>query len=279
MDPSIDSPNRIGGTVGAILTCPLEIAKTRLQSSLYTPTATTPAAARTTLWQPVVHVQETLALLRHLYVHEGGVPALFRGLGPNLVGVMPARAVYFGAYTWFKDGLTAYATRAGDGAAVVGSGVHGVAAMGAGVVTATATAPIWLVKTRMQLQPAAAAATPAEAAPAHAAPASLRAHLHTRVDAGAAPSQRYRSSWACAREVAQREGLRGFYKGLGASYLGVAEGTLQWVLYERMKRRHAARATPTAPWGEVFLMAGAAKLIAAVATYPHEVQHNTDIDR
>ncbi|KAG6862649.1 hypothetical protein C0995_008860, partial [Termitomyces sp. Mi166 len=33
----------------------------------------------------------------------------------------------------------------------------------------------------------------------------------------------------------KNEGIKGFYKGLSASYLGVTEGTIRWVLYERLK--------------------------------------------
>jgi solute carrier family 25 protein 33/36 len=35
--------------------------------------------------------------------------------------------------------------------------------------------------------------------------------------------------------TAREEGIRGFYKGLSASYLGVTKGTIQWVLYEKLK--------------------------------------------
>ena len=37
-------------------------------------------------------------------------------------------------------------------------------------------------------------------------------------------------------QIAREEGIRGFYKGLSASYLGVTEGTIWWVLYECLKR-------------------------------------------
>jgi solute carrier family 25 protein 33/36 len=47
-------------------------------------------------------------------------------------------------------------------------------------------------------------------------------------------------SVATMRQIAREEGIRGFYKGLSASYLGVTEGTIQWVLYERLKRLTAS---------------------------------------
>ena len=42
------------------------------------------------------------------------------------------------------------------------------------------------------------------------------------------------------KQIFREEGIRGFYKGLTASYLGVTEGTIQWVLYERLKRLTAS---------------------------------------
>jgi len=70
----------------------------------------------------------------------------------------------------------------------------------------TTTCPVWLIKTRMQLQ------------------TSAEGSLH-----------RYSSTWDCVKQTYQHEGYRGFYKGLGASYLGIAESSLQLVLYERFK--------------------------------------------
>ena len=75
------------------------------------------------------------------------------------------------------------------------------------------------------------------------------------------------------------------YRGLSASYLGVTESTLQWVLYERMKlglaRREAKRLAVSGyqqtmfdsieEFGGKFGAAAGAKLVAALVTYPHEV--------
>ncbi|KAL1844904.1 hypothetical protein VTK73DRAFT_1537 [Phialemonium thermophilum] len=71
---------------------------------------------------------------------------------------------------------------------------------------------------------------------------------------------------------------------MSASYLGVAESTLQWILYEQMKRSLALREERiqrsgrartwwdrTVDWTGKVGAAGSAKLVAAVLTYPHEV--------
>lgn len=49
----------------------------------------------------------------------------------------------------------------------------------------------------------------------------------------------YTSSFDCTLNILKKEGLKGLYKGMSASYLGVAEGTMQWVIYENLKKRWA----------------------------------------
>jgi len=68
------------------------------------------------------------------------------------------------------------------------------------------------------------------------------------------------------------------YKGLSASYLGVTEGTIQWVLYERLKKVVITRVSNGREgqggwmeWAGMLGAAGAAKMSASLVTYPHEV--------
>lgn len=86
------------------------------------------------------------------------------------------------------------------------------------------------------------------------------------------------------KQVVQHEGLKGLYRGLSASYLGITESTMQWVLYEKGKKALATRKQKIkesggewTTWDEFIDVggtlgaAGAAKLLAAGLTYPHEV--------
>jgi solute carrier family 25 protein 33/36 len=71
----------------------------------------------------------------------------------------------------------------------------------------------------------------------------------------------------------REEAIRGFYKGLGASYLGVTEGTIQWVLYEHLKKLSIAVDGQNG-FSQCLGMlgsAGSAKFVATIVTYPHEV--------
>lgn len=76
------------------------------------------------------------------------------------------------------------------------------------------------------------------------------------------------------KEIWKEAGVRGFYKGLSASYLGVTEGTIQWVLYERLKRLTANTEGKggAVEWFGMLGSAGTAKCVASLITYPHEVR-------
>jgi len=60
---------------------------------------------------------EVVFVCRHIVEHEGP-RALFKGLGPNLVGVAPSRAIYFCAYSQSKEFLNNAAILLPDSAAV-----------------------------------------------------------------------------------------------------------------------------------------------------------------
>ncbi|KAL4892907.1 mitochondrial carrier domain-containing protein [Aspergillus ambiguus] len=260
----------IGGMTAATLTSPLDVLKTRLQSDFYQaqlrelraahplPGPSSSSSSLTVLVRSAaMHFNETVQILRSIYVHEGG-RALFKGLGPNLIGVVPARAINFYVYGNGKRLLSDYFGYRDVRATP--AGIHLTAAAVAGIATGTATNPIWLVKTRLQLD---------------------KSHAEEHGQVG----RQYRNSWDCIRQTVRHEGVRGLYRGLSASYLGVTESTLQWVMYEQMKmflaRREAAKRADAGYhygawddvelWGGRICSAGVAKLIAAAATYPHEV--------
>jgi solute carrier family 25, member 33/36 len=255
----------VGGMTAAALTSPLDVLKTRLQSDFYQSqlralNAARPPPPKTSLLSvpraAVFHLRETGQILGQIYTHEG-FRALFKGLGANLIGVVPARSINFYAYGNGKRILNNYFNPEQRENVWW---IHLCAAAAAGIITGTATNPIWLVKTRLQLDKNRASDDPFR-------------------------GRQYRNSWDCIKQTVRHEGVRGLYKGLTASYLGVTESTLQWVLYERLKlslaRREARRlATPgykrnwmddVEEFGGKFTVACAAKSVAAVLTYPHEV--------
>lgn len=254
--------NRVGGMTAATLTAPLDVLKTRLQSDFYQSQlrssrlahGISPHAHLSAFRSSLLHFRETFQILGSVHKLEGW-RALFKGLGPNLIGVVPARSINFFVVGNGKRIIADYGNNGKEEAWVVLC-----AAALAGVVTSTVTNPIWLIKTRLQLD------------------------KNVVEKSGGQAVRRYRNSWDCIRQVVRGEGVRGLYKGMSASYLGVTESTLQWVLYEEMKKglknreeRIVASGRERGAWDEVVSWtgsigaAGSAKLVAALATYPHEV--------
>ncbi|XP_068173871.1 solute carrier family 25 member 36-A-like isoform X1 [Antennarius striatus] len=234
-----------GGTVGAILTCPLEVLKTRLQSSTIT------------LYVSGVHLSAVngasvarvappgpLHCLK-LILEKEGPRSLFRGLGPNLVGVAPSRAIYFAVYSTSKEKLNGVLEPDSKQVHIASAGM-------AGFTATTATNPIWLVKTRLQL------------------------------DTRKRGEQRM-SALECVRRVYQADGLRGFYRGMSASYAGISETVIHFVIYESIKRRILEYKAPqsldeeenrskyASDFAGMMLAAATSKTCATSITYPHEV--------
>ncbi|KKA26353.1 hypothetical protein TD95_003840 [Thielaviopsis punctulata] len=252
-----------GGMTAAAFTAPLDVLRTRLQSDFYQAQLRESRAAAGHMpsggiLHPVRaagrHLSETLQILANVSRTEG-TRALFKGLGPNLIGVVPARSIHFYTYGNGKRLISEHLNHGREAA-----WVHLSAAALAGVATATATNPIWMIKTRLQLD------------------------KDTATQKGSVSLRRYRNALDCAAQVLRTEGIGAMYKGMSASYLGVAESTLQWMLYEEMKRRLAlreariqARGGQRTAWDSVADVfgklgaAGGAKLVASIITYPHEV--------
>ena len=77
----------VGGMVGAVVTSPLEVVKTRLQSSTGTSLLTSYGHVRTVSAPAVVRYSRIWSTLTHIVINEGA-GGLFKGLGPTLLGNM-----------------------------------------------------------------------------------------------------------------------------------------------------------------------------------------------
>jgi len=175
-----------------------------------------------------------------------GVAGLWRGLPATLVGIIPSRSVYFYAYQRSKKALSPYLPE--------GSPLNAmIAGFMAGVSGNTITNPIWMVRTRMQLL------------------------------ADAASGQKAYSSYLDAiKTIFREEGIKGFYKGVAASYWGCTEGAVQFLMYEQFKRRllkktndrrakEGLKPVDHLPEVTLFFSAAFSKMVASILTYPHEV--------
>ncbi|KAL8658419.1 MAG: hypothetical protein Q9226_001025, partial [Calogaya cf. arnoldii] len=181
----------------------------------------------------------SLLLVKHIFRNEGIATGFYRGLSPNLAGNSISWALYFLWYSKAKAALKAYHAN-GNGLSYydffLASGI-------AGALTAVCTNPIWVIKTRML---------------------STASH-----HPGA-----YRSIAHGTQQIYRAEGVRGFYRGLIPSLLGVSHGALQFMAYEQFKRYRAFQlgdkgkrlSTVDYLW-----LSGASKMFAGSVTYPYQV--------
>ncbi|KAL4399512.1 NAD transmembrane transporter [Malassezia pachydermatis] len=217
------------GFVSSIVTCPLDVVKTRLQ-------------VQTNEFQRGLRHRGALHAISSVCSKiwkEDGFRGFYRGLGPTVIGYLPTWAIYFCVYDAGKTFLS-------DNAPSLKAHpftIHIASAMFAGATSTTCTSPMWVVKTRCMLQ------------------------------TSDVPEQlRYRNTLDAVIKIYRNEGIPAFYKGLLPSLLGVFHVIVQFPLYEHFKSMtsEGKRGDPLSP-GSILLCSGASKMLASLATYPHEV--------
>ena len=85
------------------------------------------------------------------------------------------------------------------------------------------------------------------------------------------------TAWKCACNIYREQGIRGFYKGITASYYGLSETVIHLVVYEEIKALFRSRKDwetddeVVTAWNFVQYMAAAAtsKTTASCLCYPH----------
>lgn len=244
----------IAGTVAATVVCPLDVLKTRLQVG---------SALRGT---SAGEYLSTYGALRRIVRNEGP-RGLYRGLGPTVTALLPNWGVYFSMYGALKrllsgtrDDASSEAASAdgedaevGDASAPVKGAnhlAHIAAAAGAGAGTIFVTNPLWVAKTRLQVQ-------------------------HSQALAAAMPKRvPYTSTINALTRITREEGFRGLYSGFGPSLIGIAHVIIQFPLYESIKVELARERDVTldriSPM-DLMVSSAVAKMIASTITYPHEV--------
>jgi len=185
------------------------------------------STARTGVW----------SCLKHIWTNEGA-RGLYRGLGPNLVGVAPSRAIYFFSYDTTKKHVN-------QSLPIINRDtpfVHVLSAGSAGFISSCVTNPIWLVKTRLQLD---------------------RSHSSLPM---------------VVRRIRAESGIFGFWKGLTASWWGISETVIHFVIYEFLKKSLAEHQNKKKDENMTLLdfigsmaCGATSKTCATCVAYPHEV--------
>ncbi|KAL3695938.1 hypothetical protein R1sor_010014 [Riccia sorocarpa] len=226
----------VAGFVTVVALHPLDIVRTRFQVN-------DGRHVRVPNYRSTLHALTTIGRIE-------GLRGLYAGLTPALIG----STVAWGAYFLFYNKAKARYERLNSGQ--LGPVLHLISAAEAGGLVCLVTNPLWVIKTRLQLQ----------------AP-------------GYGTQKPYSGFRDAIRSILREEGWRGFYKGLGPGLLLVSHGALQFMAYEEMKkialgshstlfRKDHSSSELAAPelTSVDYAVAGASsKIFALVCTYPYSV--------
>jgi solute carrier family 25 folate transporter 32 len=227
----------------------------------------------------------------------------FAGLTPALIGSGLAWGVYFFAYNAAKQRY-----RELTGHTRLGPLTHLASAAEAGSIVCFITNPIWVVKTRLQLQkqivlqsagthqaPPPPPAVPPVASKAMTSSSIAMSKGVYRNNAGAAagsiprplasnPNVAYRGFVDCLTQIAKTEGLPGLYKGLLPSLFLVSHGAIQFAVYEELKTAafhirdfirplgaNIVSEDKTLSSAEITACGALSKMAASIVTYPSQV--------
>lgn len=158
-------------------------------------------------------------------VHVYGWRSLYCGNGANVARVFPVHAMKFGLMDFFKQWIADPARPS--------AGQLMLAGMCAGLVQQTATMPLEGIRTRLS------------------------------VGAVAVPPLLYRGIWHCLQDTVSKEGVRGLYKGLVATWWsGVPYVALQMSFYWSLRSRFSD------DWYALMFCGGTASIAAQLLTYP-----------
>lgn len=229
------------GFASGIVTCPLDVIKTKLQAQGGFATRNGPYSPSSQPYKGVIGTGRVIW-------REEGLRGMYRGLGPMLMGYLPTWAVYLTVYEnsrdfWFDQCGSWWMARC-------------YSSLTAGACSTILTNPIWVIKTRLMSQ----------SSKAKSASDGMRAPWH------------YTSTLDAARKMYHNEGIKSFYSGLTPALLGLTHVAVQFPLYEYFKMKFTGYGMGDHPpedsganWLGISAATFLSKICASTATYPHEV--------
>ncbi|KFA61402.1 hypothetical protein S40285_03606 [Stachybotrys chlorohalonatus IBT 40285] len=246
----------IGGFTSGVVTCPLDVIKTKLQAQGgFTHVDMGRHAGHPKLYNGLVGTAKVIW-------REEGIRGMYRGLGPIVLGYLPTWAVWFTVYNESKVRLAPHYEN-----------IHILnlwSAIIAGASSTIVTNPIWVIKTRLMSQSNKSAKEPYSLFPKTGSTPTTRPTMHS--------PWHYRSTLDAARKMYTSEGITAFYSGLTPALLGLSHVAVQFPTYEYLKTTFTGHSMGEAlasgekeNWFGVLSASVLSKILASSATYPHEV--------
>ncbi|KAK3942244.1 hypothetical protein QBC46DRAFT_362694 [Diplogelasinospora grovesii] len=248
----------IGGFTSGIVTCPLDVIKTKLQAQ--------GGFAAIQKGRHVGHpkVYDGLVGTARVIWREEGIRGMYRGLGPIILGYLPTWAVWFTVYNKSKKWMAQYQKNTFV--------INFWSSIIAGASSTIVTNPIWVIKTRLMSQTGHHDRPRFSVWPKGANTPTSRPTLH-------APWH-YNSTLDAARKMYTTEGILSFYSGLTPALLGLTHVAVQFPAYEWLKLKFTGKPMggpavagkdDKAHWFGILSASILSKILASSATYPHEV--------
>ncbi|XP_038881969.1 folate transporter 1, chloroplastic isoform X2 [Benincasa hispida] len=175
-----------------------------------------------------------------------GLRGLYAGFYPAVLGSTVSWGLYFFFYGRAKQRYS------DNGKKDLSPSLHLASAAEAGALVCFCTNPVWLVKTRMQLQ-----------SPLHQA-------------------QPYSGLYDAFRTILREEGFAALYKGIVPGLMLVSHGAIQFTVYEELRkviansrskgtRMDAQSSGELLNSGDYAVLGGCSKIAAMLLTYPFQV--------
>ena len=188
----------LGGTVSTVLLFPLDLVKVRLQVNEHNGKSS-------------IMANSFLRTFRQVIRHEG-LLGLYQGMSPAIIGSSASWGGYFFLYEGMKQKYRSYKRQNRNDHLVDDDNIrlsamdNFITACGAGAIMVLFTNPIWLVKTRMQLQ--------------------MRG-LSMPIESNVEIKKPYTSMRDAFQTIAREEGLFALYKGAVPALMLVSHGGVQ----------------------------------------------------
>lgn len=219
-----------GGVLSTLVLHPFDLIKVRFQVNDGT------LIRNRQVYTGVVNAFQTI-------VKSDGLRGLYQGVSPNVAGAGSSWGLYFFVFNFFKSSFKDL-----QDVENLSAPVHLISGGFAGACTLAVTNPIWVVKTRMCLQPGLSVA---------------EGGVH------------YTGVLNGLKQLYKHEGIKGYYRGFVPGLLGVSHGALQFMAYEELKKLHSKyTGKPTSTklgTLQYITMAALSKVFAVVSTYPYQV--------
>ncbi|KAI1494959.1 folate transporter/carrier [Biscogniauxia mediterranea] len=247
----------VGGFTSGIVTCPLDVIKTKLQAQ--------GGFAPVSKGRHVGHQRVYSGLLgtaRVIY-REDGLRGMYRGLGPIILGYLPTWAVWFTVYNKSKKFMAE-------------QNLHNQFVINfwssiiAGASSTVVTNPIWVIKTRLMSQSSNGYNRDMSVFPRSGNTPTSRPTINS--------PWHYHSTLDAARKMYTSEGILSFYSGLTPALLGLTHVAVQFPAYEYLRMKFTGQGmgemndnNAQTHWLGVLSASILSKIMASSATYPHEV--------